>query len=135
MTALRQVLKSQLYGDRMQLRTSGLHVYCAVCDGPILNNSIDMHEVLITRGDVSGLYMVQKLIMVQENCVLVHHGKCHQEAATRAGRVRCIENLIKWNGMERIVIWLDEMRRIMKTSVPKEALHLVENIGGDYELQ
>jgi hypothetical protein len=66
-----------------------------------------MHESILTRGDVQGNKDLLDLIMVKENCVLVHPDRCHGRAATREGQLICIEHLIKHEGYALIVSWLD----------------------------
>lgn len=135
LASLRRKLKSQLRHNRIEFRPEGVFVYCAYCDKPIKDNSLDMNECLITRGDVAGNEILMQMIMVPENCVLVHHGDCHKWAHTVEGQERCTENLIKWNGVDSIQGWLYQMRNAMRSSIPTEALHRVEEIGANYELR
>jgi hypothetical protein len=41
--------------------------------------------------------------------VLIHPGECYKTAVTDAGRLVCTRSLIKAEGGERILAWLEEM--------------------------
>ena len=88
---------------------------------------MDMHEVLITRGDLSGS-PVQYAIMVAENCVLVHHEDCHHNAATTEGQAQCVRHLISYEGYDNIRNWLIEMDDLMKGNQALHALRLLKEI-------
>lgn len=79
-----------------------------------MNSAFDVHEVLITRGDVQGApeYHRDK-IFTRYNCVAVHPadspGKCHEIAQTRAGHDKCVVELILWEGFTQISQWVSDL--------------------------
>ena len=87
----------------------------------------DMHESILTRGDVQGMSLENRhKIFVKENSVLVHHGDCHIEAATREGRKKCIRHLIEFEGREAITNWLVSLYSYMKATTIADAKLAVE---------
>ncbi len=85
---------------------------CAICEQPIFEGeSIAMHEAILSRGDVQGMSdEVKKAIMVKENCVLLHNDPCHlQEGHTKAGRQECINYLIRIEGREALIKFLEAL--------------------------
>ena len=101
----RAELRFKIYNDR----GSGLHVpVCAVC-GESIRHSFDLHEVIISRGDVAKCSEEVKLkIHCPENCVIVHP-QCHIMAEYDHGEVACIRNLIAHCGYENIINWLKSL--------------------------
>jgi hypothetical protein len=87
---------------------------------------MDLHEAILTRGDIPK--KKQTLIMVAENCVLVHRDLCHKGAATLHGQVRCISHLIKHEGMEKIETWLNCVALELKGNQAQAALIWVRAI-------
>jgi hypothetical protein len=88
-----------------------------------------MNEVFITRGDIQGRKeILSPMIMVKENCVLVHNGDCHTKAHTTDGQVKCIKHLITYEGFDKINEWLLEMRKQMVSSTPCDARRLLKEI-------
>jgi hypothetical protein len=87
-----------------------------------------MNEVLITRAMWRGL--PAELIMVRENCVLVHpggkgFGSCHLDAHTAEGRRKCVSQLLEHEGYEKVVAWLESLREVAASGVIEEAVRLV----------
>lgn len=97
---------------------------CPVCDLPIRDLSADMHEVIITRGHAPKEKQIQ--IFTEENCVLVHHGECHVVAATREGKHKCVAYLIRWNGKENILNWIDSLDLGEETK--REARYVLQSL-------
>jgi hypothetical protein len=87
---------------------------------------MDLHEVILTRGDIPKAK--QGLIMVPENCALVHRGDCHKMAATSEGQRRCILDLLKHEGLQRMEWWLDVMSLELKGTQAQTALKRVRAI-------
>jgi hypothetical protein len=82
---------------------------CPICGQPI--ETPDMHEVILTRGDVQYNDAVFRLLIyVPENCVLLHPGKCHHEAATKAGQMKCILQLLESETYDGIMAWLESIK-------------------------
>jgi len=102
----RQDLKYQLFSSRKVNGTT----FCPICRQPVSNSRpFDMHEAILTRGDVQGCRPeVQDAIMVRQNCVLVHHEKCHELAATDWGQLKCLQHLILFEGYSVICTWLNQ---------------------------
>jgi hypothetical protein len=122
----RMFLKQYLASTRTVFTADGYKPVCAYCDEPIFDG-MDMHEVLLTRGDVQGnSNSLTVLVMNEFNCALVHTIKCHIEAATKEGQKKCIHHLIKWAGKKDILFWLTSVAIVTKSSVAKEAYRLVE---------
>lgn len=91
----------------------------------------EMHEVLITRGMWGSLPL--ELIMVAENCVLVHpggknFGSCHQIAHTREGRRTCARYLIAQVGRPAIQAWLDSLRAVAVSGVVQEVCDFLDSL-------
>ena len=108
----RQDLKYQLFSSRKVNGTT----FCPICRQPVSNSRpFDMHEAILTRGDVQGCRPeVQDAIMVRQNCVLVHHEKCHELAATDWGQLKCLQHLILFEGYSVICTWLNQMDELLK---------------------
>lgn len=104
---------------------------CAIC-GKLLRNGSDMHEALITRGDIRGREDLTKYIMVKENCVLVcpggSGGSCHRKAETKEGRKICIKHLFNFVPFMDIVSFLKAMDDLMKGPTPHERLAEVQEL-------
>jgi DNA-directed RNA polymerase subunit RPC12/RpoP len=124
----RNELKSKLSRSRVVLEEGTFRPLCAYCGHAIMGKP-DMNEVLITRGDIQGSKeALSPMIMIKENCVLVHHGDCHTKAHTKDGQVNCIKQLIIYEGFDVINDWLLEMRNQMITSTPCDARRLLKEV-------
>ena len=86
-------------------------VMCSICGRCVdQRHPADMHEVLISRGDVRmGSDYVKFKTHTRENCVLVHGGDCHVEAESADGKYRCAAQLIVFESYPAIHKWLTEM--------------------------
>jgi hypothetical protein len=87
-----------------------------------------MHEVFITRGDVAGNEELMSKIMQPWNCVLVHHGVCHERAATTEGQTFCIRYLLKKVGFITIMQELADLDEAMKGRQARDAMRLASDI-------
>jgi hypothetical protein len=106
------LVRGKLTADLMILRSRvtmmGFLPLCAVCGLPVRYPMVI--EVLIpdthggTEADAD-----RKACWVQENCVLIHPGECYKTAVTDAGRLVCTHSLIRAEGLEKILAWLEEM--------------------------
>lgn len=110
----------------------GFDPICAICNLPI-RKSPDMHEVLITRGDIQGnRFDLTPMIMVPVNCVLVHPGggqsKCHQFAHTKKGQEQAVAHLLTWQQQRDIENWLEIMADVMNSGEPERNLRLVREV-------
>lgn len=128
---LRALLKSSLMLKRGKLTSVGYRPVCAICNQPIVE-SPDMHEAILTRGDVQGSDYLTK-IMVKENCVLVHTGgkgtsECHALAHTKVGRRKLTRYLIDVEGLENIKSWLKEMDSLLTSGIAQERLRMVQEV-------
>jgi len=128
-TACRRRLKHILYTDRAGLYQGAVASVCPVCREPI-RQECDMHEVLITRGDVQNSPdNVRMAVFARENCVLVHHGLCHQQAQHSLDSKRdCVLQLIDEEGLEKVFIWLDRVSGLMTGRFPDEARRFVQTV-------
>lgn len=123
----RNGLKSKLSRSRVRLHLGKYLPICAGCDG-VITGKPPMHEAFISRGDVQGgRERLLPLIMVKENCVLMHIG-CHVFANTEAGQQNCIKHLITYEGYDVISDWLIEMKNQMITSIPCDARRLLKEV-------
>lgn len=126
-------LKQELLNVRIDLADNGFGFTsrCAIC-GKLLTNGCDMHEAIITRGDISGQKQLQPLIMVRENCVLVCPGgsgsPCHREAGTKEGQIKAIQNILTFESIEDIEIFLHNLNQEMKGTQVQTALNLVKEV-------
>jgi hypothetical protein len=106
------LVRGKLTADLMILRSRmtimGFLPLCAVCGLPVRYPMVI--DVLIpdTRR-CAEVDADRKACWVQENCVLIHPGDCYKTAVTDAGILVCTHSLIKAEGIEKILAWLDEM--------------------------
>jgi hypothetical protein len=106
------LVRGKLTADLMILRSRmtlmGFLPLCAVCGLPVRYPMVI--EVLVpdTHGGTE-VDAVRKACWVQENCVLIHPGGCYKTAVTDAGRLVCTHSLMKAEGVERILAWLEMM--------------------------
>lgn len=84
-----------------------------------------MHEALFTRGNVQGDKTLLLAIMVRENCVLLHPGKCHDHAHTVTGREQCLNMLIEYEGETNVRNFLINMNNLMTTELAEERSRLL----------
>lgn len=130
----RRELKYQLLYERGEITEYGYRPICPICNKPIAPwHGIDMHEVLITRGDARGLSDdFYSIIFVAQNCVLVHHGRCHKRAASAEGKRNCIKNLLSYEGYKLINEWLSLMETAMNSEEATQEKLLLEEVYNDY---
>lgn len=132
-SASRALLKATLVSTRGMLTSKGWRPICAVCGEPIIGVDPDMHEAIVTRGNVQGNLLLESLLFVEENCVLVHPGgknlgTCHLEAHSRVGRQKCIKHILKYISANRVLAWLDSLSKEMKTTFAYEKIAEVNAI-------
>lgn len=127
----RQVLKFLLSTTRVVFTPRGYRPVCAYCNGTIMSDSMDMHEVFITRGDIRMHPELARYIMVKQNCVLLDHGECHKYAPTKEGQRRCIEHLVKYESLTSIETWLLSLIVLVKDmTIVNEGLNKLRLYGG-----
>jgi len=85
----------------------GMLPLCALCGKHLNGNGGEMHEALITRGEVMGTDLMTA-IMVRENCVILHP-LCHRKAHTSENRIKCAEYLLQWELKEVIDAWIERI--------------------------
>lgn len=118
----RNELKQEIIRTRTDIASGGFgfHPRCAICGDILYGGESDMHEVLITRGDIRGQEHLLPYIMVKANCVLVCPGgsgsKCHSKAETKEGQRICIKHLLQFESEDRIIAFLDTLAGEMKSS-------------------
>jgi hypothetical protein len=102
---------------------------CGYCGHPIKkSDGMDLHEALITRGDIHGRKEIAPKIFVRENVSLVHHGKCHVEAATKEGQKRVAKHIAYWVGNDAIMEWLDCLEDDFVGTTITEARNLIKEV-------
>jgi hypothetical protein len=79
-----------------------------------------MHEHLITRKNVQGCpEEVRKMIIVPENCFIVHPGRCHWQAQSfDDGKQKGYNYLVRWTGLDRMISFLELMQENMRSNLP-----------------
>lgn len=98
------------------MTNKGMMPVCPICGKPLLRGS-DLHEAVFTRRNVQGASKeAQEAIYVPENCVLVHPGKCHEFAQTRPGRMLCYQELIREEGLAKVLKFVDRMDQLLVVS-------------------
>jgi hypothetical protein len=123
----RERLKSALYKKRVEFGPNGYEPMCAICGKPPNNGALEMHESLVTRGDVSGNLELTYDIMTGYNCVLVHK-ECHEHANSEEGKRACAKNILKYNNYEDIMRWLGCLCRKMRSSTARQATYLIKEL-------
>jgi hypothetical protein len=75
---------------------------CPICR-QYLGEEVEMHETLITRGDVQGLpFETQIQIYCPQNISLLH-SECHRIAQwTTRGKRIVARDIIRWNGEDSV---------------------------------
>lgn len=116
-----------LYQQRVEWTKSGYQPLCAICGKPSLNGALQMHETLITRGDISGNKSLLSKIMVSYNCVLVDP-VCHEIANSEENKIACAVNILKYNNYDEVIAWLVEMSNCMRSNTPIEAIRLIQEV-------
>jgi hypothetical protein len=103
---------------------------CPICNKRIRKDvdSVDMHEVFITRGDVSGNEALMEKIMAPWNCVLIHHGACHEEAVTTNGQTKCMQYLMRKVGYINLMCELSEVDEMMKSPQARYMMRIVSDL-------
>ena len=131
---IRNSLKSELMHNRRELTIVGWLPICPICRHPA--QTPDMHEAILTRGDVQGLPIAQRAkIFVRANCVLVHPGKCHIKAATKEGTRKCVLQVLEKEGLAAIMQWLAGMESVLPQELLNEAIDLVQRANEQRNLQ
>ncbi len=114
----RQATSTEISHTRVEVLTSRLHTYptCPVCRKPLFE-SYEMHEALLTRGDVQSLPFSSRMqIFCPQNCVHVHVQDCHHLAQFYPRPKRFVAMyLIKWNGIDSILDFLHYMNELGAT--------------------
>lgn len=129
----RNELKQELIHKRIDMASGGFGFTprCAICNKE-LKSGCDMHEALITRGDIRGQEHLFEYIMVEENCVLVCPGgsgsKCHRTADTKEGQEIVIRHLLIFVPDAAILAFLSKMSSVMKGTQAEQAIYLVKPI-------
>jgi hypothetical protein len=122
-------MRRQLKLDLLQRRTiKPMPGPICPISGEFVPTACDMHEVFLTRGDVmKASEEVRVKIYVKENCVLVHHGKCHEQAATQIGKARCVQSLLWFEGYADILAWLIRMHDLLRSD---QAVQEINSLNG-----
>jgi hypothetical protein len=124
--ASRVSLKHSLFLKRGKLTSKGWRPICAICGQPIMEQP-DMHEAILTKGNVQGSFLREELLNTEENCVLVHPGgknldSCHSKAHTKRGRELAIRHLLRYKNHDQIIQWLDKLVPHFKSGIVYERM-------------
>ena len=123
----RMALKQQLYRNRVTWTERGWVPVCAICGKVQGDGFMEMHEAILSRGDVQGMGLDTEYVMNECNCVLVHRG-CHIHANSKEATKSCIRHLLKFNGLEDILYWLRAVDERANSSLCKERIRLVKEV-------
>lgn len=127
-TEVRRKLKKQLYRDRTVWTKDGYQPLCAICGKPPKDGmALQMHEALITRGDVMYNTELGYDIMTRYNCVLIH-ADCHEYANSEEGKFKCAQNILKYENYRRVDKWLNCMNVRMISTTADEAKRLILSV-------
>lgn len=121
------MLKNLLYQQRVEWTKNGYEPVCAICGQPSTIGALQMHESLITRGNIRGNKELMDKIMVSSNCVLVDP-ICHESADSPESKIACVKNILKYNKYEDVLVWLSDMSTLMRNDVPFNAIRLVTGV-------
>lgn len=125
LTSVRRSLKQQLYKKRTVWTKNGYQPLCAICgEPPEKGMALQMHEALITRGDVQGNKELGYDIMSKYNCVLVH-ANCHDYANSDENLRKCALNILNHEGYNQTRKWLNCMDARMLTDTAKVAKRIL----------
>lgn len=116
----RMQLKQDLMTSRTVFTKEGWKPECAYCGKPIMQGG-EMHETIVTRGDIRMARHLHTVVMHRCNCSIVH-SECHQEAATKEGTQKVIKHIIKHEGKDAVLNWLYNMRVELRGSAEIDAL-------------
>jgi hypothetical protein len=106
-----------------------------------LNGSGELHEVMLTRGDVQFAKDEDKLrIHVPQNCTVLHPGPCHHAAQhTEEGKIACLRQMVFFEGYDALQTWLTEITYALRSRIPVnqrqllgEHRALIEKVDGLY---
>ncbi len=119
---LRLYLKQDLIALRsVYFRGIGRCAICPLCGKPILSyEAVDLHEALITRGDVAR-QVNQSLIYHRCNCVVVHH-ICHMQIAGHGGDIgfeKCARQIVAFERRQAVHAWLMAMQQYFPQAARK----------------
>ena len=122
-------LKHTLFLKRGMLTSRGWRPICAYCGEPIMEEP-EMHEAILSKGNVQGNFLAEEAINTEENCVLTHPGgknldSCHSKLHTKLGRERAIRHLLRYVTREKIIAWLDRMSGILRSETVYERMQEV----------
>lgn len=126
LTQLRRTLKVTEWSRRSKPDLSdpwlGFYPTCPMCRKSLGSGGVEMHEALITRGDVQGLpFESQVQIYVPANIVLVHP-HCHYKAQwCKRGKRIAARDILRWNGDINVYGFLFTMANKFDSSAAVEA--------------
>lgn len=113
-------LKQDLMTSRTIFTKEGWKPECGYCGKPIMSGG-EMHEAIITRGDVRLVQRSYQVITNRCNCVIVH-SECHASAATKEGAKRILAYLVRYEGRKNMLFWLSSIASQLKEPLEINAL-------------
>jgi len=119
----------------------GFFPQCPICKQPLSNNNCDLHEAIISRGQLNGIFETD--LYVEENCVLRHH-VCHSIKRGHEGGVGgqrifelCLAQIVESVGGQQILNWLDIMQvnypTVAKDAKQRVLAFLTPRVEGDHQ--
>lgn len=132
---VRDMLKIKLIKERSQFTPKGFYPECPICGTPIFG-APDMHEAIITRGQVSG-HDFQNVIYSKYNCVLRHQfcpsGKQSHTPGIGSENdyLKCVVQIIQYEGYTDTNLWLLSMNSVFPT-ITKQAWNRFNSTLMDY---
>jgi len=115
----------------LQRRVSFMTYRCPICGKNFKNDEpFDLHEVMITKGDVSKCSKdIREMINSPFNCVNVHSQNCHSYAQhSDFGKELCVQQILKFEGVTRVLMWLRQFGELLKTNTAENEIRLVNRI-------
>jgi hypothetical protein len=81
-----------------------------------------MHEAFVTRGDAQGLPFDKQIQIYCAQNISLLHPECHKIAQwTTRGKRIVARDILRWNGQESVLAFLDFMRGECGSSAALEA--------------
>lgn len=135
----RNELKQKLIRTRIPMAIGGwgFDPICGICEEPLISGC-DMHEGIITRGDIRGQKHLTPYIMVEPNCALVCPGgsgsKCHSKAETKEGKIIIMQHILQFHPYIQVQAFLETLDEKMKGNQAQDALRLLEEVSNQSEV-
>jgi hypothetical protein len=114
-THLRRTLKLTEYSRKSRPDLDGntwlaFYPTCPICRKSLGTGGVEMHEALVTRGDVQGLSFDKQIQIYCPQNITLLHPHCHKKAQwhERGKRIVC-RDILRWNGEQAVKDFLSYM--------------------------